>query len=537
MATSYSSWVATDDYRTRIDYSVSSNTDTTAVVHGETRLQSGSGGYASNWSSSWDIVINGSKSSGSGTLSFGSNSTTGVLISKDVTITKTHSAQSISVKGTVSSYAGGAMASGTVTVAAKTSYAVTYDANGGSGAPAAQTKWYGETLTLSSTKPTRANYTFLGWSTSSTATTATYAAGASYTGNAALKLYAVWKLSAVSPQITSLSAFRSDASGNRIDDASAATTHITVNYGWSVDTGTTSRKIQISLGGTAQTAITLSANSGTGTVTYAKSLDIDKTLVVAATVTDSTHSLTATKSVTVPVVFKPFQMRNKGLSAAFFGVAGATWSRILKVFGDVRVHVENIDTSTNPSANTYSRGFYICDSSSADIGYSRAMKLTDGKQGLQLEARRVVSSATKYCTLNLLIDDAGEAQVSIGGTNAKYAYHKAFSPWTQLATAKSGTAMTFTLPTNCTEVMVAAVSSHTVSSIRAYAGSVVIPRDLLSTTNTEWLLGGGSANGGSSTSGIRYCAVRITTTAATGTGAYIDGTDRSSTTTFYVYAR
>lgn len=71
-------------------------------------------------------------------------------------------------------------------------YTITFDANGGSGAPSSQTKAYGVTLTLSSTVPTRTGYTFLGWSTSSIATSATYAAGASYTANAAATLYAVW---------------------------------------------------------------------------------------------------------------------------------------------------------------------------------------------------------------------------------------------------------------------------------------------------------------------------------------------------------
>ena len=73
-----------------------------------------------------------------------------------------------------------------------TSYTISYNANGGSGAPSSQTKYYGKTLTLSSTKPTRTNYTFLGWGTSSSATTATYSAGGSYTANASATLYAVW---------------------------------------------------------------------------------------------------------------------------------------------------------------------------------------------------------------------------------------------------------------------------------------------------------------------------------------------------------
>ena len=49
------------------------------------------------------------------------------------------------------------------------------------------------TITLSTTVPTRENYTFLGWSTSNTATTATYQPGQAYTFSASTKLYAVWR--------------------------------------------------------------------------------------------------------------------------------------------------------------------------------------------------------------------------------------------------------------------------------------------------------------------------------------------------------
>ena len=45
--------------------------------------------------------------------------------------------------------------SSTVDVPAWTSYNVSYNANGGSGAPSGQTKWKDQTLTLSTTKPTR----------------------------------------------------------------------------------------------------------------------------------------------------------------------------------------------------------------------------------------------------------------------------------------------------------------------------------------------------------------------------------------------
>ena len=80
-------------------------------------------------------------------------------------------------------------------------YTVKYNANGGSGAPSSQTKTYGKTLTLSNTMPTRTSvedngtlteYTFKGWATSETSTSVAYKAGASYTANAAVTLYAVW---------------------------------------------------------------------------------------------------------------------------------------------------------------------------------------------------------------------------------------------------------------------------------------------------------------------------------------------------------
>ena len=76
----------------------------------------------------------------------------------------------------------------------KTTYTVSYNANGGSGAPSSQTKTHGVALTLSSTVPTRSGYAFAGWATSSSATTATYAPGSSYTTDANLTLYAVWTL-------------------------------------------------------------------------------------------------------------------------------------------------------------------------------------------------------------------------------------------------------------------------------------------------------------------------------------------------------
>lgn len=80
-----------------------------------------------------------------------------------------------------------------LTIPAKDKYTVTYNANGGTNAPAQQTKWHNETLILSSQIPTKVDYIFKGWDTSSSATNVVYPAGASFTGNENITLYAVWQ--------------------------------------------------------------------------------------------------------------------------------------------------------------------------------------------------------------------------------------------------------------------------------------------------------------------------------------------------------
>ena len=73
-----------------------------------------------------------------------------------------------------------------------TTYSVWYNANGGTGAPASQTKTHGVLLTLRTGVPTREDYDFLGWGTSPTATSPTYQPGGTYTANSSVTLYAVW---------------------------------------------------------------------------------------------------------------------------------------------------------------------------------------------------------------------------------------------------------------------------------------------------------------------------------------------------------
>ena len=72
-------------------------------------------------------------------------------------------------------------------------YTVSFNANGGSGAPSAQTTIVGDKITLSSTIPTRSGYKFKGWSPSATATAAKYQPGETFTAEGSMTLYAVWE--------------------------------------------------------------------------------------------------------------------------------------------------------------------------------------------------------------------------------------------------------------------------------------------------------------------------------------------------------
>lgn len=88
----------------------------------------------------------------------------------------------------------------TFTVPALTSYAVTYDANGGNtGTVDNQTKYYGIALNLQTAQyswltPTGEDeYSFKNWNTKADGTGTTYVSGQQYTGNAALPLFAQWQ--------------------------------------------------------------------------------------------------------------------------------------------------------------------------------------------------------------------------------------------------------------------------------------------------------------------------------------------------------
>lgn len=175
-------------------------------------------------------------------------------------------------------------------------YTVTYNANGGSGAPGNQTKTYGVNLTLSSTRPTRTNYTFKGWGTSTGTTTVSYVAGGTYSSNASITLYAIWDLAYTAPRITGFSVDRCNSDGT----ASESGTYAKVIFSWETDKAVSSIKIdykQETASTWTSVSIYASGTSNSVNTVIGGSLSIDYSYNIRVTVTDSLGSSDATRTV------------------------------------------------------------------------------------------------------------------------------------------------------------------------------------------------------------------------------------------------
>ena len=222
-------------------------------------------------------------------------------------------------------------------------YTVSYNANGGSGAPSSQTKTYGKTLTLSNTVPTRTNYNFVGWATSSTATTASYQAGGSYTKNSAATLYAVWELAYSKPRITNISVNRVNTNGQSDDQG----TRCKVTFSWATDKAAPT--ITISYRQTTSTNwsdVTLTAQNTSGTVEQILSatFSIDKSYEVKVTVADSVGSSYVTRTLSSGKFIIDFKAGGDGVAigkaaenAGFDVYMDTKFEKSVTVNGDFRV--------------------------------------------------------------------------------------------------------------------------------------------------------------------------------------------------------
>lgn len=253
-----------------------------------------------------------------------------------------------------------------VSVPALAKYAVTYNANGGSGAPATQYKVYGKNLTLSTVKPTRSGFSFVKWFTAANGTGTGYNPGATYSTDAALNLYAKW--SAI-PSVTSLTVIRSDSSGNQDDSG----TYASVTATWTMSSATSESATvtgTITPQGGTSSAITLSGTTtGTGgTVTaLVPNMDTDMQYVVAITAANGSNTATRSAVLTRAFFIMDFKAGGGGIGIGRAAPANGlevgyetAFDDDVTVFGDV-----DVDGVIHSDGNVYidnkAKGYYVID--------------------------------------------------------------------------------------------------------------------------------------------------------------------------------
>ncbi len=179
-------------------YSLSFKVDSINLTNGSTTITAGNVVSDNTWGYKWDNTSTYTAPSTSGTTL--TNSTLVPLDSNGaVSFTKN---LTFGAKFSTSADAGHYRGSGVLSLVATpatTTYTITYDANGGSGAPSSTTctiqgsAGTSCTTTLSSGKPTKTNYTFLGWADSVNATSKQYDVGDRITVSGNKTIYAIWQ--------------------------------------------------------------------------------------------------------------------------------------------------------------------------------------------------------------------------------------------------------------------------------------------------------------------------------------------------------
>lgn len=431
-------------WRAYCDYGVSSTDTATTVSISAAGLQSVGWGFQLSSGVSVTASCTGQAAkSGSGGFASATGATAEKsFVSGSWAVARTTSAQTLTVTVTVANVSGYMDGTSTlsfqVTVPALPSYAVSYSANGGSGAPASQTKWHGTALALSSTRPTRAGYLFQGWATSASGAVA-YQPGASYTGNAALALYAVWRLAYVAPTISSCSAQRCGSSGTAQDGG----TYAKVTAKWAVSTAYSSANKASSVkveyrkkGASAWTSgATQTPNAASGTlsaVVGAGSLTADDQWEFRVTVADSGGSSAAQCSVAGQ--YYPMDVGNKGKTVAFGRAASSTaglevgmparFDSTVRVSGRLQC-----DDVFRPYAGQYA---HATNGTTNVAGYMRVARFTVKDKWASSHATLEISQRARNGTVDVEFQSANTLDPALnvfrvyGGNGAVGAYmHKA----------------------------------------------------------------------------------------------------------------
>ena len=203
-----------------------------------------------------------------------------------------------SVKSAGSSVSGTSSGTLTPTIPALTSHKVSYNNNGGTGSISAQTKYYGQNITLSKgTAFTRTNYSLTGWNTASDGTGTHYNLGAKYSINSTTNrtLYAEWHLDYISPKIKDLVCYRVETATSTEEKDDGQYIRVMFNYtGGSTNGGSSyiTPLCTITIDGvTVRADSVLESSTGSFAAVYGGFYSKDSTHTVIVTLHDTTGNI------------------------------------------------------------------------------------------------------------------------------------------------------------------------------------------------------------------------------------------------------
>ena len=232
------------------------------------------------------------------------------------------SAGSVTVKATAND-GSGASKTKTITISNPeyTCY-LKYNANGGSGAPTIQsytgTSTSNHTFTISSVEPTRSGYNFMGWSTSSSATSAAYEPGdtISVGYNSTRTLYAVWG------QITYTHTLVYNANGGSGAPNSSTITNTSSSYSMTISTTQPTRSGYNFLGWATSSGATAATHQPGGTV----SVGANSTVTLYAVWQEAVIEITSSPASTAVIVGQEWLYSvSTDVPGCTISVSGAPW--------------------------------------------------------------------------------------------------------------------------------------------------------------------------------------------------------------------
>ena len=263
-------------------------------------------------------------------------------------------------------------------------FTVAYNANGGSGAPANQTKTEGISLTLSSAVPVKSctvtidhgtGYTesrsipatFTGWNTQPNGSGTAYARGGSYTADANVTLYAQWQHGVLGalPNITRAGYtfagwYTAASGGSAVTASTVVTSNMTVYAHWNVEK--------------KQFTVSYNANGGSDAPASQTKTEGTPLTLSGATPTKSCtvtfdYGTGTTETRNIPATFKGWNTQANGSGTAY--AAGGSYSADANVTLYAQWQYGTIGTLPTPSNTGYTfTGWYTASTGGSAISSS-----------------------------------------------------------------------------------------------------------------------------------------------------------------------